>query len=219
MLSSLRVAWRRSIHTCLDARTLPSQIDSHPFRINYLDELLGPTISATVEPSTSNGRFASSSSVALPSVHLGHCDSLWAVSDFCNVLAYTNFSLLQDAKVKSWSSMRYEQRRHTRFIHANADAVARHARLRYFKYRITNAVSITDANLVIRKPFNCEVFPELAESKIVAVQKPLPVMVRIHLIDEYGALLPSVTLQIGLRITLNIEFAHHPPPSHWRFPD
>jgi hypothetical protein len=38
-----------------------------------------------------------------------------------------------------------------------------------------------------------------------------PVMVRVHLIDEYGAVLPSVARQVGLRITLNIEFAHHSP--------
>src|SRR5580698_2378771 len=100
--------------------------------------------------------------------------------------------------------MRYEQGWHPRFIHANADAVARHARLGYFKYRITNAVAIADAHFVIKKPLNGEIFSELAKSKIVAAQKALPVMVRIHLVDEYGAVLPSVTRQIGLRITIDI---------------
>jgi len=107
--------------------------------------------------------------------------------------------------------MRYEQGCHPRFIHANTDAVARYARLCDLKYRITNAVSIADADLVIKKSLNGEVFSELAESKIVAAQKALPVMVRIHLVDEYGAVLPSVARQVGLRITLNIEFAHHSP--------
>ncbi len=144
-------------------------------------------------------------------VNLGHGDSLWTVSNFCDVIAGANFSLLQHAKVKSRSVMCHEQGRHPRFIHANTDAVARHARLGYFKYSATDAVSITDANLVIRKPFNSEVFSELAESKIVAAQKALPVMVRIHLVDKYGAVLPSVTGEITLRVAVDIELAHHSP--------
>ena len=101
--------------------------------------------------------------------------------DFYDVIARTNFSFLQHAKVESWSVMFYEQGRHPRLIHADADAVARHAWLGYFKYRITNAVSIANADLVIRKSVNSEVFSELAKSKVVAAQKALPVMVRIQL--------------------------------------
>jgi hypothetical protein len=115
--------------------------------------------------------------------------------------------------------MCYEERRHPRIIHADADAVARHAWLAHFKYRITNAVSISNADLVIRKSLDGEVFSELAEDKIVAAQKALPVMVRIHLVDEYGAMLPAVTRQVGLRIALNVESAHHSPSIHWRFPN
>jgi hypothetical protein len=152
-------------------------------------------------------------------VNLGHADSLWAVSKFYDVIACTNFSLLQNAKVESWSVMSYQQRWHSRFIHANADAIARHPWLRYFKYGATDAVSITDAHLAIRKSVDGEILSELAESKIVAAQKALPVMVRIHLVDEYGAVLPAVTGEIGLRITIDIEPAHHSPSINWRFPD
>src|SRR6202166_1627654 len=67
-------------------------------------------------------------------VNVGPPDSLWTVSNFYDVIACTNFSLLQHAKVESWSVMCYEQGRHPRFIHADADAVARHARLGHFKY-------------------------------------------------------------------------------------
>src|SRR6202142_4711811 len=66
-------------------------------------------------------------------VNLGHTDSPWTVSNFYNVIACTNFSLLQHAKVKPWSSMCYEKRCHTGFIHADPHAVAGHAGLRYFK--------------------------------------------------------------------------------------
>jgi hypothetical protein len=42
-------------------------------------------------------------------------------------------------------------------------------------------------------------------------------MVSIHLVD--GAVLPSVACQIGLRITVDFEFAHHSPSRNRRFPD
>src|SRR5271169_1910775 len=98
-------------------------------------------------------------------VNLGHADSLRTVNDFYNVVARANFSFLQHAKVESWSVLRYEQGCHPRLIHANTDAVARYARLRYFKFSTTNAVAIADAHLVIGKSFNSEVFSELAEDE------------------------------------------------------
>jgi hypothetical protein len=152
-------------------------------------------------------------------VDVGHADSLWTVSNLYNLIACTNLSLLQHAKVESRPVMCYEQGCHPRFIHANADAVARYARLRDFKFSITDAVSIADAHLVIRKSLDGKVFSELAERKIVAAQKALPVMVRIHLVDEYGALLPTMTSDIALRIALNIESAHHSAPIDRRFPN
>jgi hypothetical protein len=153
------------------------------------------------------------------SVDIGDTGSLWPVTDLYNLVARTNFSLLQHAKVKSWSVMCYEKRRHARFIHPDAHAVARYPRLCHFKYRATNAVAIADADVVIGKPLHSEVLSELAESKIVAAQKPLPVMVGIHLVHEYGALLSSVAGEVGLGIALDIELAHHPPSLKRTFPD
>ena len=115
--------------------------------------------------------------------------------------------------------MCHEQSGHPRFIHTNADAIARRARLRYFKDRATDAVPIADAYLVIKKSLDGEVFPELAENKIIAAQKVLLAMVRMHLVDEHGAVLPAVTGEIGLRISIDIELAHHSPSISWRFPD
>jgi len=152
-------------------------------------------------------------------VNLGHTGSLWTVSNFYNVITRANFSFLQHPKVESWPVMFYEQRCHPPFIHADADAVARYAGLRCFKYRTTDAVSISDAHLVIRKSLDGEVFSELAETKIAAAQESLPVMVRVHLVDEYGAVLATVTCEIGLRVTIDIESAHHSPSCNRRFPD
>src|ERR1700722_8895547 len=152
-------------------------------------------------------------------VNVGYTDSLWTVSDFYDVIPCTDFPLLQHTKVKSWSVVCHQQGWHTRLVHADADAVARYARLRHFKFGATDAVAIANADLVIRKSLNGEVFSELAKSKIVAGQIAPPVMVRLHLVDEDGAVLPAVTRQIALRITIDIELAHHSPARNRRFPD
>src|SRR5215831_11116649 len=115
--------------------------------------------------------------------------------------------------------MCYQQGWHAGFIHADADAVARHARLCNFEYSISNAVSITNADLIIVKAFNCEVFSELSETKITAAQKVFPVMIGIHLVDEYGALLFTVTSEIGLSITIDIQLARHSSSLNRRLPD
>jgi len=152
-------------------------------------------------------------------VNLGYADSLWTVSDFHNVVACPNFSFLQHAKVKSWPVLRYKQGCHPRFIHANADAVARYAGLRHLKCRAANAVAIADADIAIRKSLDREVFTELTEDKIFTSKKAFPVIIRIRLINKNGALLPTVTGEVGLRITIDIELAHHPPSRNRTFPD
>jgi hypothetical protein len=144
-------------------------------------------------------------------VNVGHTDSLRTVSNFYNVIARPNFSFLQHAKVESWSVMCHEQGCHPRLIHANADAVARHAWLGYFKYRTPDAVSIADADLVIRKSLNGEVFSELPVEEVITAEKAFPVVIGVDLINKNGALLPAVTGEIGLRITIDIELAHHSP--------
>jgi hypothetical protein len=115
--------------------------------------------------------------------------------------------------------MCYEQGWHSRFIHANADAIARHSGLCHFEYRVTNAVAIPNANLVVREFLNSEVFSELAEDEVVSSEKALPVVIGVHLIDKNCALLPTMTGEIRLRVADNIELAHHPAAFHRRFPD
>src|SRR5262249_33442409 len=137
------------------------------------------------------------------SINLGHRDPFWTISNFYDVVARTDFSFLQHAKVKSRSVMCYEQGWHARFIHADADAVAGYARLCHFEHCITDAVSITDADLVISKSFNGEVFSELAETKIIAAEKALPIAVGVHLVNEHGALLSTVTGEIPLPVAVN----------------
>jgi hypothetical protein len=44
-------------------------------------------------------------------------------------------------------------------------------------------------------------------------------MIRIHLINKNGALLPTMTGEISLRITIDIQPAHHSPSLNRTFPD
>jgi hypothetical protein len=115
--------------------------------------------------------------------------------------------------------MGYQQSWHSRLIHANTDAVARYSRLRHFKYGITNAVAIADADFVIGKSVNCEVFSELAIGKVITSEKIFPVVIGVHLINKNGALLPTMAGEVALSIAIDIELAHHPSSRDWRFPD
>ena len=152
-------------------------------------------------------------------IHLGDRDPFRTIGDFYGFVAGTYFSFLQHAKVESWSSVLHEQGWHARLVHADTDAVAGNARLGHFEYRITNAVPITDADLVIGKSLDGEVLSELAETKITAIQNVFPVTVGIDLVDKYCALLPAMTVEIGLRVAVNVELACHPTPVDRRFPD
>src|SRR5580700_212361 len=153
------------------------------------------------------------------SINIGHRDLFWTIRDFYDVIARTNFPFLQHAKVESWSVMFYEQRRHTRLAHANADAVACHARLCHFECRVTNAVAIANAHLVIGKSLDGEVFSELSKDEVMPPENAFPVVIGAHLINKNGALLSTMAAEIALRIANNIERPHPPSAFHWRFPD
>jgi hypothetical protein len=147
-------------------------------------------------------------------VNIGHRHSFRPVSDFRDVIACANFSFLQHAKIKPWSSMFDDQRWHAGFIHPNAQSIAGYPWLRNLEYGVADAVAITNADLVVSKSFNREIFSELAELEITAPEEMLPVAVRLPLVDKHGALLSTMTGEISLRIAFDIQLAHHPSPCH-----
>ena len=61
--------------------------------------------------------------------------------------------------------------------------------------------------------------PNWPKMKSLRAEKALPVVIGVHLINKNGAVLPTVTGEIGLRITIDIELAHHSPSRNRRFPD
>jgi hypothetical protein len=68
-----------------------------------------------------------------------------------------------------------QQRGRPWLAHPDADAVTRDPRLADLQQGRTNAVTVTDADLVIRKSRDREVLAELPVSEIVAADELLPV--------------------------------------------
>ena len=61
----------------------------------------------------------------------------------------------------------------------DADAVARHARLRYLEYCAPDSVAVSNAHLVIGQAFDGEVLAELAANEVIPPELSLPVAIGI----------------------------------------
>src|SRR6185295_1397628 len=107
---------------------------------------------------------------------------------------------------------------HPRLVHADADAVAGHARLRHLEQRAPDPVAVVDADFVIRQAFDGEVLAELPESEVAPAQLPLPVAVAIDLVDEDGPMLTAVADEVALSIAIQIEPPRHSPPHDGALP-
>jgi hypothetical protein len=68
------------------------------------------------------------------------------LDDFVSHLYLAQF---EHPEVEAWTVMRDEQRWDSRIIHADPDAIAGDARLRYLEDRAANLVAIANAHLVI----------------------------------------------------------------------
>src|SRR5262249_1820773 len=115
-------------------------------------------------------------------------------------VASADLAFLQDAEVEPRPSARGEERRHARLVHADADAVARDARLGDLEHRATDLIAVADAHGVVGQAFDREVLAELAVDEVGALQMVLPVAIRLDLIDEHGALLAAVPGEVALAI-------------------
>src|SRR5271155_3981590 len=104
--------------------------------------------------------------------------------------------------------MRNQQRCHPRLVHSDSHPVAGHTRLRYFKQRAANSITVADAHLTVRQTLDREVFSELPEGKVGAPQLLLPVSVGIHLVDEDRSVYTAVAGEVALAITIDVEPPH-----------
>jgi hypothetical protein len=80
--------------------------------------------------------------------------------------------------------------------------------LRDLEHGRTDLVAIADADLVVAKPFDGEVLPELSVYEVVSSEFALPVPVGVELVDEHGTLLAAVPPGIALTVAIDVELAH-----------
>jgi hypothetical protein len=111
-----------------------------------------------------------------------------------------------------------QQSRHPGLIHSYANAVAGHPRLRNFEQSAADAIAISDADLTVGQAFHREVLSELPECEIASPQFALPVVIGIHLIDKHSSVFSTVTGQIALCVTINVEPPNETPFLHWLLP-
>src|SRR5262245_41395919 len=138
-------------------------------------------------------------------VDFGDGHPLAGLSHLHDLVAGAHLAWLQDAEIESRPSARGEQRRHARLVHPDAEAIARHARLRDFKQRAADLIPIADAHNIVSQSFNCEVLAELPVDEVGPFQELLPVAVRFDLVDIDRALLPAVPDQISLTISVALQ--------------
>ena len=114
--------------------------------------------------------------------------------------------------------MRDQQSRHPGLIHSYANAVAGHTRLRDFEHSAADAIAIADADLAVGQAFHREVLSELPECEIGSLQFTLPVVIGIHLVDKHSPVFSTVTGQITLCVTIDVEPPNQAPSLHWLLP-
>ena len=122
-----------------------------------------------------------------------------------HVVARLNVALFEHAEVEARTAVGNEERSHARLVHPDPDPIAGDPRLGDLEERRADAIPVADADLVVAKPLDREVLAELAEGEVVAMHLVLPVPVRVELVHVHGPLLASVTLQIALAVTVDVQ--------------
>jgi hypothetical protein len=98
-----------------------------------------------------------------------------------------------------------QQGRHPRLIHAYADPIAGHSRLRYLEQRTADPVAVTDRDLAIGQALYGEVLSELPEREIISLQLAFPEAVGVHLINKHRTVLSTVTGQVALSVAVDVK--------------
>ncbi len=140
-------------------------------------------------------------------VDVGHRHLLGSRGESHDVVARLHLALFEHPEVETRTVVRDEQRGDPRIIHADPDAITRHARLRHLEDRAADLVTVADAHLVVAESLHGEILAELSVDEVVSSELALPVPVRVDLVDEDRTLLAAVPGQIALTVAVNIERA------------
>ena len=156
-------------------------------------------------------------------IDLSDCHSLLGLSHLHNFVARAHFALLENAEVESGTAAGGQQRRHSRLVHPNANAITGNAGLRDFEECAPDPVLVADAGGIIGQALDCEILTEASAGLRIAQVGPpqllLPITIGLDLIDKDGALFPSVARQISLAVSVKIQPANQASAIHWIFPD
>ena len=101
--------------------------------------------------------------------------------------------------------------RHPRLVHPDADAIARHTRLRYLEYPASDSVAVADAHLGIGQAVDGEVLAKLPATEISPAKFALPVAIAIDLVDKDRPMFAAMPDQVALPVPIEIEPPRHAP--------
>src|SRR5580698_7728774 len=136
------------------------------------------------------------------SVNFLDSDMLRAVGNLYDLVARADLPFFNDTAIKARSLMRDQERSHLRIVHPYTDSIACDARLRHFKERAADPVTISDADLVIGKTIDGQVLPELAILEVVTLEVCLPVTIGVELINHHSTVLSAVACEIALTVSV-----------------
>jgi len=104
----------------------------------------------------------------------------------------------------------HQQRGHPIVTEAEPDPVTGSSGLGDLELGLTDAVPVTDADLVVGQPLDGEVLPEDPPAEVGPVQVSAPVLVGVRLVHHHGTLLAAVPVQIALPVAVEVQ----PPGRH-----
>jgi len=85
--------------------------------------------------------------------------------------------------------------------------------------RVADLITVADAHHIAGESFDREVLAELSGDEVGPLQLRLPIAIRFDLIDEDRALLASMSPEISLSVTVNVEPPNHAPALNRILPD
>jgi hypothetical protein len=112
-----------------------------------------------------------------------------------------------------------EERRKFGLAEPHADPEAGDPRLGDLELGLADAVPVADANVGVAEPVDGEVLPELAVFRQPAAEVGFPVAVGLDLVDEHGALLAAVPVQVTLPVVVDVQPAHKLRSGYRTLPD
>jgi hypothetical protein len=127
-------------------------------------------------------------------------DPLGPGADLDDLLTRLDFTFGNHPAVETGSPVRHQQRSHPALADAHACAITGNTGLGYLEDRLPDPISVPDADLIVRQPFDGQILTQKPGHQVVATQFLGPVTVWIELIHEDGAVLSAVAREVALAV-------------------